>query len=761
MKKIDVMITAFRDGFQSVFGARVSTKDFIPALESARDAGITHFEAGGGARFQSLFFYCNENAFDMMDTFRETTGPEANLQTLSRGINVVGLDSQSKDIIELHALMFKKHGMTTIRNFDALNDVNNLIFSGQCIHEAGLKHEVCVTMMELPPAASQEAHTPEFYIDVLKKILDAGIPFDSVCFKDASGTSTPTKVYDTIKLARETLGENQKIVFHTHETAGTSVLCYKAAMEAGADQIDCSLAPVSGGTSQPDIITLWHTMRGTEFEMDVDIKKVIETERIFKECMADYFIPPESKAVEPLTPFSPMPGGALTANTQMMRDAGILDRYAEVADAMGEVVAKGGFGTSVTPVSQFYFQQAFNNVMIGKWKKIAEGYGKMVLGYFGKTPVEPDPEVVKLASEQLKLEPTTQSPLEINDQDPNKGKEAAKKTLEEAQLPLTDENIFIAATCKEKGIAFLKGEAALNVRKKSEEKPEAAAQGKPAPSKPVPSSFSVTVNNRTYSVKLEDGHAVVDGTDYRVAVAEGGASTSAAPAAGGQTPSPAQPAGPHHAASEPGSGAGSGERETVSSPLPGTVMRILQKPGSSINAGDVIMIIESMKMETDVTSPVKGILQEILVEAGGQIQTGDVLAVISTKAPEKKIEETAPPPSAPSKPPQKKETQPQQPTPQRTVRPAGSKAPTSRKKGERPVGTTGIKEEVKAPLPGQVIRIDVGPGTRVNQGDVILIIESMKMETDITSPVTGIIDRIAVMKNDQVKADDLLAVIST
>ena len=738
-----MMITAFRDGFQSVFGARVSTKDFLPALESARDAGITHFEAGGGARFQSLFFYCNENAFDMMDTFRETTGPEANLQTLSRGINVVGLDSQSKDIIELHALMFKKHGMTTIRNFDALNDVNNLIFSGQCIHEAGLEHEVCVTMMELPPGASQEAHTPDFYIDVLKNILDAGIHFDSVCFKDASGTSTPTKVYDTIKLARKTLGEDQRIVFHTHETAGTSIFCYKAAMEAGADQIDCSLAPVSGGTSQPDIITMWHTMRDSEFEMDVNIKKVIETERIFKECMADYFMPPESKAVEPLTPFSPMPGGALTANTQMMRDAGILDRYAEVADAMGEVVAKGGFGTSVTPVSQFYFQQAFNNVMIGKWKKIAEGYGKMVLGYFGKTPVEPDPEIVKIASEQLKLEPTTQSPLEINDQDPNKGIDAAKKSLDEANLPTTDENIFIAATCKEKGIAFLKGEATLNVRKKSEE------QEKPARQKPVPSSFSVTVNDRTYSVKLEDGRAVVDGTEYHVAVDETGADTSAKKTA--SAPPPAQPAGSHHAASQSSAGKETGETETVTSPLPGTIIRVLQKPGSSINEGDVIMIIESMKMETDITSPAKGILQEIPVEAGGQIQTGDVLAVISTKVPEKKIEE-AEAPQPPQSPP---------PPPQRVIRPAGSKAPTSKKKGERPVGTTGIKEEVRAPLPGQVVRIDAEPSTRVNQGDVLLVIESMKMETDITSPVTGIVDRIAVMKNDQVKTDDLLAVIST
>ena len=185
------MCTAFRDGFQSIYGARVLTNDFLPALHAARDAGITYFEAGGGARFQSLYFYCNEDAFSMMDTFREATGPEANLQTLSRGINVVGLESQSSDIIKMHADLFKKHGISTIRNFDALNDVNNLIYSGQSIVDAGLKHQVCVTMMELPPGCTG-AHDTVFYTDTLRKILNADIPYDSVCFKDASGTAVPS-----------------------------------------------------------------------------------------------------------------------------------------------------------------------------------------------------------------------------------------------------------------------------------------------------------------------------------------------------------------------------------------------------------------------------------------------------------------------------------------------------------------------------------------------------------------------------------------
>jgi pyruvate carboxylase subunit B len=122
--------TSFRDGFQSVFGARVLTDDFLGAVKATVAAGITQIEAGGGARFQSLFFYCGESAFDMMDRFRAEVGPTIDLQTLARGINVVTLNQCPRDIIDLHAKKFKKHGMSTIRNFDALNDIRNLEYSG-------------------------------------------------------------------------------------------------------------------------------------------------------------------------------------------------------------------------------------------------------------------------------------------------------------------------------------------------------------------------------------------------------------------------------------------------------------------------------------------------------------------------------------------------------------------------------------------------------------------------------------------------------
>lgn len=593
-KEIKFMITAFRDGFQSVYGARVLSKDFMPAVEAFVNAGVKYFESGGGATFQSAFFYNNENAFDVMDSFRKTVGPDVDLQTLARGVNVVGLESQPREMIKLHADLFKKHGVTTIRNFDALNDVNNLIYSGKCIKEAGLKHQVCVTMMALPPEC-KGAHDSEFYAKVLKQIMD-NVEYDSVCFKDASGTTTPQVVYDTVKEARKLLGSDIRIQVHSHETAGIGALQYKAAIEAGADYIDLSLAPVSGGTCQTDLIVMWHALRGTDYYFDIDIDKIRDAEEVFKNCMKDYFLPPESRTVEPMIPFAPMPGGALTANTQMMRDINVMNRFPEVIKAMTEVVEKGGFGTSVTPVSQFYFQQAFNNVMQGNWKKIADGYGKMVLGYFGKTPTTPDSEIVKIASEQLGLQPTTELAMDIDDKNNKKGRKAAEQSLKDAGIDdLSDENVFIAAACKEKGIQFLKGKAKLGIRKNVEESAKATSN-----------EVTITIGGSSYGIKIENGKAIVDGVSYDYSIKDGISQTT----------------------STPTQATSSGAATPVTAGLPGTVVKIVSPVGTQVSDGTTILIVEAMKMEVEIKSSVSGSVKEIKVKPGDSIVAGQELAIV-------------------------------------------------------------------------------------------------------------------------------------
>ncbi|HEC1068260.1 TPA: biotin attachment protein [Campylobacter jejuni] len=593
-KFIDVMDTSFRDGFQSVYGARVLMDDFFSAVEAAKEAGITHFEFGGGARFQSLYFYLNEDAFTMMDRFRAIVGKDANLQTLARGVNTVTLDTGNSELIDLHAKLFAKHGTTTIRNFDALNDVNNLKFSGECIVKHGLKHEITITLMDLP-SNCKGAHDVPFYEKILKEILTAEIPFHSICFKDASGTSNPNKIYKTIKMARKILPQDTHIRLHTHETAGVSIACYLAALEAGVDGIDLAAAPVSGGTSQPDILTMMHALKGKDYDLGgLEEEKILRYEEVLKDCLKEYFLPPEATMVNPLIPFSPMPGGALTANTQMMRDNNILDKFPQVIHAMREVVEKGGFGTSVTPVSQFYFQQAFNNVMFGPWKKIAEGYGKMVLGYFGKTPVTPDANIVELASKQLNLEPTTELAINIADKDESKSIAYTKTLLEKESIETSEENIFIAAACKEKGIAFLKGEAKVNIRKLA---------SMPKPMSVDENKFTVAVNGNKYHVEVSYGFDKDVNVKSVKKVEEN-----------------------KNIISSNSTSSVDAENEVLAG-ISGNVFKIYVNEGEEVKSGQAIMVLEAMKMEIEVNAPKDGIISELCIKIGDTVNEGEVLAI--------------------------------------------------------------------------------------------------------------------------------------
>lgn len=599
-KYIDIMDTTFRDGFQSVFGGRVLMQDFMPAVEEAAKAGVKHFEFGGGARFQSLFFYLNENAFDMMDMFREIVGPDANLQTLSRGINTVALDTGSREIVDLHAKMFKKHGTTTIRNFDALNDVSNLSYSAECVNRHGLKHEAVITMMDLPPGC-EGAHTVEFYEKILKQILDSEMKFSSLCFKDASGTSHPKKVYETIKMAKSLLPDNSHVRFHTHETAGVSVACYLAALEAGADGIDTAVDPLSGGTSQPDILTMLHATKNSNYNLgDLENNKILKYREVLIESLKEYYFPSEAQKVSPLIPFSPMPGGALTANTQMMRDNNILEKFPSVIDAMGEVVSKGGYGTSVTPVSQFYWQQAFSNVMFGEWEKIADGYGRMVLGYFGKTPTTPDSKIVELASKQLELDPTTENPLDIADRDERKSLDYWKNILSEKEIDVTEENIFIAAACAEKGIEFLEGKGKVNVRKITDE--ESSPDNKASKKSGKASTYTIVLNGESFNVQ------VAEGSDVEIAPTTGNNQSSS---------------------SQLTNDISSSDGESVPAPVNGNVIKVLCSIGDNVEPDQTVMVLESMKMEIEVKAGVSGKVNAITVDQGQNVEEGETILLVS------------------------------------------------------------------------------------------------------------------------------------
>ena len=596
-KEIRVMFTPFRDGLQSVFGGKTRLQDILPAVGASAAAGIRHFEFGGGARFQAPFFYVGEDPFHCMSEIRKTVGPDANLQILTRSVSGVTLTTQRTSALALQAKLMHKHGTTTDRNFDFMNDVDNLVKTGQPIVDSGMHHQVCVALMGLP-FQSDQAHTPEFYINIVRELLKRDIHFDSVCLKDASGTTDPRTCHETAKGIKAILPPEIPLIQHTHDTASTAVACYMAGIAGGVDGIDLAVRPLASGTSQPDVRSMAHALKGTGYSLDIDHTKMDEIESLLNKGLGDYEFNPVTTSADARVVGFPMPGGAIGPNVHMMQSAGILDKYGAVLAEFPEVVRAGGSWTSVTPGSQQYWLQAFNNVLHGRWEKIDAGFGKSVLGYFGKPPLPPDAKVIKIAAEQLELPPFDGDPLE-----------AAPDTLAEAEaalaergLEVTDENKFLVAAAivpgknieLNEGIRLLEGRSKITLPLK---KKVPAGQ---AATLTAPTKTKVTVNaeggTRTYEVIIEPP------------------ASAAAPALG-QTPA---------------SSGGGGQATDVFSPFEGNVelVEVSVKVGDTVTLGQVVAAVEAMKAKHDVKAPCAGRVSAVHAAIGNEVSAGKPILTI-------------------------------------------------------------------------------------------------------------------------------------
>jgi pyruvate carboxylase subunit B len=366
-KTIRVMFTPFRDGLQSSFGGKVRLGDILPAIKASVEAGVRHFEFGGGARYQAPYFYLGEDPFDDMKKIRETVGPDVDLQILTRSVSGVTLTTQSIEGLTLQARLMKENGTTWDRNFDYMNDVDNLIRTGKPIVDAGMHHQVCLALMGLP-FHSDKVHTAEFYIDIGKRLLDSGMHIDSICLKDASGTTDPKTIYDSAIGLKKIMPPEMPLWQHTHDTASMAVACYMAGIEGGVDGVDLSVRPMASGTVQPDLRSMAHALKGTGYKLDIDADKMHQIENVLNEDMKLYSFNPATTTADARVLGFPMPGGAIGPNVHMMVKAGVADKYGDVLAEFPVVVEAGGAWTSVTPGSQQYWLQAFNNILFGRWK---------------------------------------------------------------------------------------------------------------------------------------------------------------------------------------------------------------------------------------------------------------------------------------------------------------------------------------------------------------------------------------------------------
>jgi pyruvate carboxylase subunit B len=616
------MFTPFRDGLQSAFGGKVRVDDLLPAMEASRDAGIRHFEFGGGARFQAPILYVNEDPFWCMDKMREVVGPDSITQILTRSISGVTLTTQAPEPLELQGRLMKKHGTDWDRNFDFTNNVDLLVKTAKPIIDAGMHHQVCVALMGLPPSFGETTvHTSHYYIDVARQLIESGVRIDSLCMKDASGTCDTKTVYETAKGIRAILPPEIPLWCHTHDTASTGVAYYLAAIHGGVDGIDLGLAPYAGGTCQPDVRSMAHMLKGTGYSLDIDASKMGEISNILADCMKDYHFNPVCTTPDSRVTGFPMPGGAIGPNIQMMVDAGIADKYSDVLAEFPVVVKAGGAWTSVTPGSQFYWLQAFFNVQFGRWNKINPGYGRTVLGYFGRPPADPDPEVVKIASEQLEMPPFDGDPLA---KAPNNIPEA-KKILEERGMETTDENVFLVVSMMQpgkkveanEGLLLLQGKGRVNLPLK---KKEELAKAAPAPAAAQAAAAPAPVAQPTGPVtcKVQDEGGAV--RTFRVTLDFDDAAASASPAPGVAP-----------AVEKPAVAAGGNNMFPLKAPFPGavTLKDLLIKEGDPIKTGQVLAVVEAMKADHDVKSPCDGMISTIHITIGSEVPAGQPILTIA------------------------------------------------------------------------------------------------------------------------------------
>jgi pyruvate carboxylase subunit B len=394
---------------------------------------------------------------------------------------------------------------------------------------------------------------------------------------------------------------------HTHDTASTAVSCYMAGIEAGCDGVDLSVRPMASGTVQPDVRSLAHGLKGTGYFLDIDFSKMNEIENLLNESLKDYDFNPTTTTADARVLGFPMPGGAIGPNVHMMLKAGILHKYSDVLAEFPVVVEAGGAWTSVTPGSQQYWLQAFNNVMYGRWEKIDDGYGKAVLGYFGRTPLPPDPAVIKKASEQLNLPVFTGDPLEAAP----KNIEPAKKALEERNLPVTEENIFIVLASMvpgkkmelNEGIRLLTGQFKIDIPLKKKVEPKKEEKIK----EPV-REILIQGPVKTKCVVEENGRL------RTFIVTSELISQSAAP---GKT---------EQSVSLPGTN----KKEPVFHPFAGSVqvVDILVKQGDTVQEGQTVAYVEAMKAKHHIKSHLKGIVASINVKIGDEIDSSTPILMI-------------------------------------------------------------------------------------------------------------------------------------
>lgn len=582
---IKITEVVLRDAHQSLLATRMRTEDMLPIAEKLDQVGFFSLEMWGGATFDSCIRFLNEDPWDRLRKLKQKI-PNTPFQMLLRGQNCVGYRHYADDVVERFVKHSADEGMDIFRIFDALNDFRNIETAVNTAKKCGKIVEGTISYTVSP------VHNLELYVKMASRLEDMGS--DIVCIKDMAGLLAPGVTRDLITEIKKNV--KLPIHLHTHSTTGLSGMNIQCAIDAGVDMIDTAISSLSMGTSHYPTESLVAALQGTHHDTGLDLNLLEEISDYFEEVRKHYAeFESDFKGVDVNILKSQIPGGMISNMENQLREQNALDRLDEVLKEVPRVRKDMGYPPLVTPTSQIVGSQATLNVLTGeRYKIITKETRGCVLGKYGKLPGPLDEELLGKVSQDEKI--IDCRPADLLEP------EWKKVTSELGNDHTSEDDRLSYAMFPKVALSFFETRN-QPIAKKAPAAPQTAA---PAPQ--APSSVPVQpAARRIYSVK-------VNGRDYQVEVAP-------ADSAGAGTP--AQAAAP--ASAQP---AGGPAKEVVASPLPGSVFSIKCKVGDSVNPGDVLIVLESMKMETEVKTTVHGVVQSIALNEGDKVNTGDELLII-------------------------------------------------------------------------------------------------------------------------------------
>jgi oxaloacetate decarboxylase alpha subunit len=556
----------------------------LPIAETIEKAGFWSVEMWGGATFDSCVRFLNEDPWQRVRDLKKLM-PKTPFQMLLRGQNLIGYRHYADDLVVRFVELSAEAGIDVFRVFDALNDVRNLKTSMEAVKKVGKHAEGTISYTVSP------VHHTKMFVDMAVELEKMGS--DTICIKDMAGLLYPEAAYELISEIKSKV--KVPIHLHSHCTSGLANFMYMRAIQAGVDILDCSISSLSQGTAHPPTETIIAMLQGTKHDTGIDLETAIEIGEYFSGVRKKYK-KYESKftGVDVNILKSQIPGGMISNLESQLKQQGAIDKIDEVLKEVPRVRKELGYPPLVTPTSQIVGTQAVLNVVMGeRYKMISKESSEVLRGNYGKLPAQPDKDLQARVLGGKK--PTTCRPADNLEPELDK--------MRQELHGRNDEDVMVHALFPQIAEKYFKERGTCPADFFEEEQPATAPAS-------APGSYTVSVDGNAYNVVVQEGTGHPAAPTVTIPAPTARATPAAAQAAPASTGAEAKGGTP------------------VAAPLPGTIFKLLKNEGDAVDEGEVIMVMEAMKMENDITAPCSGTVAQILVSTGEQIHTGQHLAVI-------------------------------------------------------------------------------------------------------------------------------------